>query len=126
MGRVCGNSERRIKRGLIDEVREEVREETKKELRKEIEAETKRELRKEIEAETERELRKEIEAETERELRGKIEAETILSLLDEYGEVPVTLQEKVLKEQDLNVLRFWLKTAARVNSIQEFEAAVQI
>ena len=39
----------------------------------------------------------------------------------DYGEVPAELQEKILNEKDMAVLKCWLKIAAKVNSVEEFE-----
>lgn len=47
--------------------------------------------------------------------------EGIIELLNEYGEVPVLLREKITKEKDLEQLKKWLKVAAQTGSIEEFE-----
>ena len=44
----------------------------------------------------------------------------ILELLEEVGSISVEAKKLVEKEEDLEVLRRWLKIAARVNSIDEF------
>ena len=55
-------------------------------------------------------------------IEGKIEA--ILELLEDYGEGPGKLREKIFGEKDLTVLKHWHKTAARVDSIEEFQNAI--
>ena len=54
---------------------------------------------------------------------GKTEgkAEDILMLLEEIAAVPNSLREKILAQQDLNLLSRWLKLAARAENLQEFE-----
>lgn len=54
---------------------------------------------------------------------GKAEgkAEDVMQLLDDLGEIPDALKERIQKETDLQVLGKWLKTAARAESISEFE-----
>ena len=54
---------------------------------------------------------------------GKAEgkAESILLLLQDIGSVPDGLRNKILKEQDMEILLKYLKLAARVDSIADFE-----
>lgn len=56
-------------------------------------------------------------------LDGKIEGkiEDILELLGEIGVVSDDLIEKISAETDLERIKNWLKLAARVNSIEEFQ-----
>lgn len=58
---------------------------------------------------------------------GKAEgkAESILELLQDLGEVPETLSAKILVQQNLEVLKEWLKIAARSDSIEEFAQKIQ-
>ena len=51
--------------------------------------------------------------------RGK--AEDTIELLEDIGEISDELREKIIKETDLAVLKQWIKLAARVKSIKEFE-----
>ena len=46
----------------------------------------------------------------------------ILELLEEYGEVPDSLRGKIEAETDIEILKRWHKLAARVDSIEEFQA----
>ncbi len=48
----------------------------------------------------------------------------IIELLNMCGEVPDVVKEKILTEKDEDVLIQWLKKAAKVESIQEFEAYI--
>ena len=64
-----------------------------------------------------------IEGKAEGKIEGRVEA--ILSFLSDVGEVPEVLKEKVMQEQDLEVLQKWLKLAARTESIGEFEKQIQ-
>ncbi|WP_302418193.1 hypothetical protein [Blautia marasmi] len=54
---------------------------------------------------------------------GKAEgkAESILLLLQDIGSVSDGLRNKILKEQDMDILLNYLKLAARVDSIADFE-----
>ena len=60
-------------------------------------------------------------------MEGKIEgkAEDILELLEEHGQVPQKLREAVLCQQELIVLKQWLKLAAKVDTIEEFENGIK-
>ena len=51
---------------------------------------------------------------------GKIE--DIMELLEELGKVPVKIVQRIKRETDLKVLSRWIKCAAVVSSISEFEA----
>lgn len=54
---------------------------------------------------------------------GKAEgrAEAIIDLLSGYGTASEQLKGIIMKEKDLGILRAWLKTAAAVDSVEEFE-----
>ena len=62
----------------------------------------------------------------ERENCGKAEgraegkAESVLELLEELGEVPKCVQERIMGERDLETLRRWHKEAAHAGSVREF------
>jgi predicted fused transcriptional regulator/phosphomethylpyrimidine kinase len=45
---------------------------------------------------------------------------SILDLLYDLGEVPEDMEVTVMGEDDLELLRKWLKIAAKANSIEEF------
>lgn len=53
---------------------------------------------------------------------GKIEArvQSILELLEDYGEIPEEVRQRLEEETNLSVLKEWVKIAARAQSIQEF------
>ena len=57
---------------------------------------------------------------------GKAEgrAEAIIDLLEEHGDIPDALQEKLLHEKDPEILRSWLKMAAHTHTIEEFERGI--
>ena len=54
---------------------------------------------------------------------GKAEgkAEDVLELLEELGEVPDSVRKLIAEQTDVDVLRRWLKTAAKAQSVEEFE-----
>lgn len=60
--------------------------------------------------------------------RGKAEgkaeglAEGILELLEDIGEIPDELRKKITAQKDLNILKRWIKQAANVGSIEEFQS----
>lgn len=47
-------------------------------------------------------------------------AESILEFLEELGEVPNGLKERISEEYDINELRRWLKLTVTVTSVEEF------
>ena len=55
---------------------------------------------------------------TEGKAEGK--AEYVLDLLEDLGEVPVGLRERILSETDLGLLNQWHKQAAKAGTIREF------
>lgn len=59
---------------------------------------------------------------------GKIEGkiESILELLENYGEIPEKLRNRISNQTDLETLKVWLKKAAEARSIKEFEKAIGI
>lgn len=52
--------------------------------------------------------------------RAESRTEDILGFLQELGEVPEDLQAQIKSQTDPEILRQWLKTAARSGSIEEF------
>ena len=62
------------------------------------------------------------EAKAEGIVIGKAEgkAEDILELLADYGTIPEDLKDRIMAQKDLDVLKRWLKLAARADSIEQF------
>ena len=52
-------------------------------------------------------------------IRGK--AVSLMTILQTYGNVPDKLKEQILSQQDVEVLDEWLKIAAKVKSVEEFQ-----
>lgn len=54
---------------------------------------------------------------------GKAEgkAEGVLELLSDTGEISEDLRQRILSEEDLEVLKRWLKLAAKAETVKEFE-----
>ena len=48
----------------------------------------------------------------------------ICDLLEDYGEIPDSIMDKLNNEKDLKVLAKWLKMAAKSDSIEEFEEKI--
>ena len=68
----------------------------------------------------EEEMRKLREGEREIwERRGK--AESVLEVLELYGQVPVYVRMRILKEDNIQQLSAWLKEAAKAESIEDFQ-----
>ena len=60
--------------------------------------------------------------ETRRISRAEGKAELVLDFLKELGAVPDDLQNRIMAEQDTELLKLWAKTAAKAGSIEEFRA----
>lgn len=60
-----------------------------------------------------------LDGKTEGRIEGRIES--IFELLEETGTISDDLKEKISKETDLVKIKDWLKLAAKVNSIEEFQ-----
>lgn len=54
---------------------------------------------------------------------GKAEgkAEDVIELLEDLGTISEELREKIMKETDLILLKRWLRTAAKADSIEQFQ-----
>lgn len=54
--------------------------------------------------------------------KGKAEgkAESVLEILNELGEVSTELKELILSQSELDVLKYWVKLAAKVDSLEQF------
>ena len=62
--------------------------------------------------------------ETRRISKAEGKAESILELLEDLGEIPEELKEKVMSQRNMEVLKKWHKIAAKVESLEKFEQAV--
>lgn len=60
-----------------------------------------------------------------REERAEGKAEAVLELLEELGTVPDVLCEKIMNEKDLDMLKKYLKCAAKAESVEQFEKEMQ-
>ena len=49
----------------------------------------------------------------------------IMEFLEELGEIPEALKSKIMQEEKPDVLRRWLKLAAKAETIEEFEKSVE-
>lgn len=58
--------------------------------------------------------------ETRKTSKAEGKAEDVLELLSDAGAVPETVQKRILEETDLDILKKWVKLAARAESIDEF------
>ena len=63
---------------------------------------------------------------TQGKAEGRVEdrAEAVIELLEDLGELSESLKAYIMEQNDLELLRKWLKIAARAESIEEFERAV--
>lgn len=57
--------------------------------------------------------------------REEERVQAILDLLEDYGEIPDTLKQRLEEEIRFDVLKVWLKLAAKVESISEFEEKME-
>ena len=59
---------------------------------------------------------------------SKLEArrEDIIEVLEELGSISQEVKKLVEKEEDLEILKKWLKLAARVSSIDEFMKGIKL
>ena len=55
-----------------------------------------------------------------RDERAEGKAEAILELLEELGTIPEAVQNRIMNESDMEVLKKWHKLSARVNTLEEF------
>ena len=57
---------------------------------------------------------------------GKLEdrAEAVIELLEDLGELSDSLKTSIIEQTDLELLRKWLKAAARAKSIEDFEQTI--
>ena len=68
----------------------------------------------------------------EGERKGRAEGEqkgrglSVLALLEELGQIPSSLREKIMSQQDANVLTDWLKAAAAASSLEDFRKAAKL
>ena len=49
----------------------------------------------------------------------------IMEFLEDLGEIPETLKSKIMQEEKPDVLRRWLKLAAKAETIEEFEKKIE-
>lgn len=54
----------------------------------------------------------------------RTQVQNILDLLEDYGEVPERIRERLEAQKDAEVLRQWVKHAARAGSMEDFEKKI--
>lgn len=59
------------------------------------------------------------------ETRRISKAESVLELLEDLGEIPEELKEKIMSQRDMEILKKWHKLAARAESLGQFEQAIE-
>lgn len=59
-------------------------------------------------------------------IEGMLQAKTmdILELLEDIGEISQPLKNKICSQTDMDILKKWLKAAAKSNSFEEFESLI--
>ena len=50
--------------------------------------------------------------------------EDVIELLEDLGELSDSLKTRIMEQTDLELLKKWLKAAAKAKSLEEFEQAV--
>ena len=65
-------------------------------------------------------------AEGERKGRAEGRGLSVLALLEELGQIPSSLREKIMSQQDTNVLTDWLKAAAAASSLEDFRKTAKL
>nr|WP_296083639.1 hypothetical protein [uncultured Blautia sp.] len=53
--------------------------------------------------------------------KTETKAEIILQILENYGEIPESLKERVMKQKDDEILDKMIRTAVKVKNIEQFE-----
>jgi hypothetical protein len=57
-------------------------------------------------------------------IKAEAKQESILELLEDYGEVSDELKSIISNQKDFQMLKNWMKLAAKANSIEEFETEI--
>ena len=73
-------------------------------------------------------MKEEMEAKkAEGKMEGKTEgkAESVLDLLVDLGEVPEKLQAEIMGQKNPEILKQWIKYAARAETVEEFEQKIR-
>ena len=51
---------------------------------------------------------------------------SVLALLEDLGQIPSSLRERIMSQRDSNVLTDWLKAAAAAASVEDFKKAAKL
>ena len=51
---------------------------------------------------------------------------SVLALLEDLGQIPSSLRERIMSQRDSNVLTGWLKAAAAAASVEDFKKAAKL
>ncbi len=89
-------------------------------LNDQLEARLEEELEAQVAASCEKASREAMQ-EGRQEGRQEGNREAVFELLEEYGVIPEHIREAVVAQKDLEVLKRWLKLAARAGSMEQFE-----
>ena len=97
---------------IRDEIRDEIREEVKDEVREEV----KDEVREEVKDEVREEVKDEVRLSSKREI--------VMDFLNELGQVPKVLENAVMSEDRVDVLKIMAKAAATAKTFSDFEKGI--
>ena len=68
------------------------------------------------------------EGRTEGRAEGRAEGRSlsVLALLEDLGQIPSSLRERIMSQRDSNVLTDWLLAAAAAASVEDFKKAAKL
>lgn len=79
-------------------------------------------MKEKIEGKAEGKIEGKIEGKAEGKIEGTIE--NIIELLEEIGTIPEALKKQILNQTNIEILKRWLKSAAKAASIKDFEKSI--
>lgn len=95
-------------------------------IRKELEKEMAEQVTSQVTEQVTAQVTEQVARETELRVVRECQINHILELLEDSGEPPASLKQRLLDETDPAVLKKWLKLAAKSKSFEEFEAGMQL
>ncbi len=110
-----------IKRGILSKILKKYRREVKRTMILEYDEE----LHRIYEEKYHQEQLEEARAQAEKKARVQGYADAVLELLSDKGEIPVQLRKMIADQTDMEILKGWLKTAGKADTIEEFQEKME-
>ncbi len=115
-----------LEKEMAEQVTSQVTEQVTAQVTEQVTAQVTEQVTAQVTEQVTAQVTEQVARETELRVVRECQINHILELLEDSGEPPASLKQRLLDETDPAVLKKWLKLAAKSKSFEEFEAGMQL